>query len=104
MPTGTSILTQATVMLDTVKKDVIHQGRSKRLNLWDTAGQEKFNSLVPSSIRDNDCAVLVYDVSNPESLKNCKHWLKMIDQVNGSGNSVCILVANKIDLNRNVKK
>ena len=38
-----------------------------RLQLWDTAGQEKFRSLIPAYLRDAHCAVFVYDVTNPES-------------------------------------
>lgn len=39
--------------------------------LWDTAGQEKFHSLIPSFVRGCDCAVIVYDVTSEESLQNC---------------------------------
>lgn len=42
----------------------------KVLNVWnvaacrDTAGQERFRSLIPSYIRDSSVAVVVYDVSS----------------------------------------
>jgi len=44
-------------------KNVFFEGVVYRLQLWDTAGQEKFKSLVPNYIRDAHCAVFVYDVS-----------------------------------------
>lgn len=62
---------QPTVILDTLRKNVIHEGKVRRLQLWDTAGQEKFSSLIPSSVRDNDCAIIVYDASNPDTLEGC---------------------------------
>lgn len=51
--------------MDFVRKNVMHGGITRKLNLWDTAGQEKFSSLVPSSIRKSDCAVIVYDITRP---------------------------------------
>ena len=33
----------------------------------DTAGQERFRSLIPSYIRDSSVAVIVYDVASMES-------------------------------------
>lgn len=34
------------------------------MQLWDTAGQEKFKSLIPSYIRDSNAAIIVYDVTS----------------------------------------
>ena len=49
----------------------MHKGHVYKLFLWDTAGQEKFNSMIPSFVRGCDCAVINFDVTNKESLKNC---------------------------------
>ena len=49
--------------------------RVVRLQLWDTAGQERFRSLIPSYIRDSSVAVIVYDVTNPETFENAGKWL-----------------------------
>lgn len=40
-----------------------------RLQLWDTAGQEKFRSLTPMYYRSAAVAVLVYDVTSKDSLE-----------------------------------
>lgn len=53
-----------------------------RLTFWDTAGQEKFNSLVPSAIRSAHCAILVYDVNDIKSFERLTHWLNMIKNNN----------------------
>lgn len=53
--------------MDSIKKNVVVNGRMFRLMLWDTAGQEKFNSLVPSAIRGANCAIIVFDVSDRKS-------------------------------------
>lgn len=55
---------QETVGVDFIMKNVVFEGAVYKLQLWDTAGQEKFKSLVPSYLRDAHCAVFVYDTSN----------------------------------------
>ena len=51
---------------------------------WDTAGQEKFNSLVPSAIRGSNCAIIVFDISDRKSFEKCNHWLDAIKTTNSS--------------------
>ena len=45
------------------------EDRTVRLQLWDTAGHERFRSLIPSYIRDSTVAVVVYDVANVNSFQ-----------------------------------
>lgn len=51
-----------------MSKNIHYKQHMYRLLLWDTAGQEKFRSLVPAYLRDADCAVFVYDVTRQETL------------------------------------
>lgn len=81
----------------------MHAGRMRKLMLWDTAGQEKFSSLIPSSIRDNDCAVIVFDAANPSSFLNCKRWVHILEET-CTPNSNVVVAANKIDLGRKVSR
>jgi GTPase SAR1 family protein len=39
----------------------------------DTAGQERFRSLIPSYIRDSSVAVIVFDVASMQFLKQYHH-------------------------------
>ncbi|GIQ91669.1 small GTPase superfamily, Rab type, partial [Kipferlia bialata] len=55
--------------IDFLSKTVYLDDRTVRLQLWDTAGQERFRALVPSYIRDSSVAVIVYDVTNRESVE-----------------------------------
>ena len=50
----------------------------KRLSLaiWDTAGQERFHALGPIYYRDADAALLVYDITDADSFKKVKSWVK----------------------------
>jgi hypothetical protein len=38
--------------------------RAVRMQIWDSAGQERFRSIIPSYIRDSSVAVVVYDVTS----------------------------------------
>jgi len=56
------------------------------LQIWDTAGQERFQSLGKGFYRGADCALLVYDITDPQSLENLDHWrAEFLDQVGGIG-------------------
>lgn len=58
------LLFQGTVGIDFLSKNLLYNGHMYRLLLWDTAGQEKFKSLIPAYLKDAHCAVLVYDITN----------------------------------------
>lgn len=57
---------QATIGLDFQSKNNIINGTNIRLLLYDTAGQEKFKSLIPMYIRDADIIIIVYDITGIE--------------------------------------
>ncbi|KAI9111811.1 hypothetical protein K1719_017501 [Acacia pycnantha] len=54
---------EATIGIDFLSKTMYLEDRTVRLQLWDTTGQERFRSLIPSYIRDSSVAVIVYDVA-----------------------------------------
>ncbi len=68
-----------------------------RLQIWDSAGQERFRSLIPSYIRDSSVAVVVYDISNVASFANVSRWIADVRNERGS-DVVIMLVGNKTDL------
>ncbi|KIZ01183.1 Rab6/RabH-family small GTPase [Monoraphidium neglectum] len=63
----------------------------------DTAGQERFRSLIPSYIRDSSVAVVVYDVTNRASFLNTVRWIQEVRTERGS-DVIIFLVGNKTDL------
>jgi len=49
------------------------------LNIWDTAGQEKFRSLQALFYKDADAVVLVYDVTSASSFEElANYWLNEV--------------------------
>ena len=88
---------QATIGLDFQSKNIQIEGQDIHLLLYDTAGQEKFRSLIPMYTRDANIILLVYDISNRDSFINLTQWLKDLTNVNMDEIILCI-VGNKIDL------
>ena len=66
-----------------------------QLQIWDTAGQEKFRALVPAYIRPSTVAIIVYDITLRQSFDNIQQWHQM---VLNSADPAFILVGNKVDL------
>ena len=50
--------------MDFMIKKIYKGDRSLKIMLWDTAGQEKFKSLIPSYLTDAAIAVVTYDITS----------------------------------------
>ena len=87
----------ATTGIDFFTKTINQGNLQILLQMWDTAGQEKFQSLIPSYIRDTKIAILVYSVNDPKSFDEVKAWKKRVEQQNGDETKF-LFVGNKIDL------
>jgi Ras-related protein Rab-6A len=88
---------QATIGLDFHSKNVNINNSVVRLLLYDTAGQEKFKSLIPMYIRDANIIIVVYDISNKESFTHTEHWVNETKDLKRE-DAIFVLVGNKIDL------
>jgi Ras-related protein Rab-6A len=88
---------QATIGLDFHSKNVTINNTSVRLLLYDTAGQEKFKSLIPMYIRDANIIIVVYDITSKDSFTHTGHWLNEVKDLKRDDAIFC-LVGNKLDL------
>ena len=68
-----------------------------KLEIWDTAGQERYHSLAPMYYRGAAAAVIVYDVTSPESFARAKSWVRELMR-QGNQDLVMALAGNKADL------
>lgn len=68
-----------------------------KLQIWDTAGQERFRTITSSYYRGCHGAVIVYDVTDPESFRNVDHWVQEIERY-GPPHITRMLIGNKCDL------
>ncbi|AMD21553.1 HFL303Wp [Eremothecium sinecaudum] len=71
-----------------------------KFEIWDTAGQERFASLAPMYYRNAQAALVVYDVTKPQSFIKARHWVKELHEQATKG-IVIALVGNKLDLLEN---
>ncbi|CAE7673393.1 YPT31 [Symbiodinium pilosum] len=67
------------------------------LQIWDTAGQEKFQSVTTHHYRAADGALLVFDIANERSFQNLDKWLAELRE-NTDPSVVVALVGTKADL------
>jgi len=67
------------------------------LSVWDTAGQEKYQSLAPLYYRGAIAAILVYDICNSPSYDALTQWLNRLKEF-GPKELIKIIVGNKCDL------
>uniref|UniRef100_A0A804RCW7 Ras-related protein RABF1 n=1 Tax=Zea mays TaxID=4577 RepID=A0A804RCW7_MAIZE len=71
-----------------------------KFEIWDTAGQERYAALAPLYYRGAAAAIVVYDITSPESFSKAQYWVKEL-QKHGSPGIVMVLVGNKADLHDN---
>ncbi|CAF0773326.1 unnamed protein product [Rotaria sp. Silwood1] len=90
-----------TIGIDFKVKTITLRGKLVRLQLWDTAGQEKFFNITRSYYRNADAIILVYDRSSASSFQNVSRWMKNIDD-NAPDDVIRILVGNKSDLHHSI--
>ena len=89
---------QATIGLDFLNKTVNINGQEVHLVLYDTAGQEKFRSLIPMYIREAQIILLIYDITNKESFESIPKWFSDVLNVKND-EAIFALIGNKVDLN-----
>lgn len=66
------------------------------MQIWDTAGQEKFRSIVQQYYKGAMGIILTYSVTDKKSFQNIEIWMKQI--MSHAPDAVIILVGNKCDL------
>ena len=88
-----------TIGADQVSRIVtLKNGKKIKLNIWDTAGQERFRSVNAIFLKGSNMIIMVYDITNKESIEEMKNfWYKNIND-NTSNNPVIGIAANKSDL------
>uniref|UniRef100_A0A914CJ57 Uncharacterized protein n=1 Tax=Acrobeloides nanus TaxID=290746 RepID=A0A914CJ57_9BILA len=95
---------KATVGVDFFCKDIKIDDHVVTMQIYDTAGQERFRSLNAAFYRGADCCVLVYDITEESSFKSVEVWRKdclFWTNLHDPDKLPCVLLGNKLDLARN---
>jgi len=93
----------STIGVDFFTKTVFYNESIFKIQLWDSAGQEKYRALIPSYIRGASIIFLIYDLNHHESFDAINNWLGFVNQYTNKEQVKIILVGNKKDLERKVK-
>ena len=67
------------------------------LNLWDTAGQEKYESITKIFLKKSEIVIFVYDITDIKSFNDLEKWIKLAEEMIDNEH-VCGIVGNKEDL------
>ena len=77
------------------KKEI--DGKIIKVQIWDTAGHERFRSITYSYYRGANAIIIVFDLSDKKSFISITEWLKQIEK-HAKENVFKFLVGNKSDL------
>ena len=78
-------------------KELNYNGVSVKLQIWDTAGDERFKSVTTAFYKGVDAVIAVYDITNRESFIALESFMKDIDEYTIYGTPRYIF-GNKVDL------
>ena len=92
---------EVSIGVDFISKNIRFHGQNIKLQIWDSAGQEKYKGLIPSYVRNSSIVFIVYDISNKTSFDNVVNWIKFVKEIE---NTTMVLCGNKTDLNREVDR
>ena len=83
----------------------LNNGKKIQLKLFDTVGQERFNSLSKSYFRNADAVLFVYAANDIKSFENIIDWIKTyLNNCNNKKDIPLYLIENKNDLNREIEE
>ncbi|MHA1490751.1 MAG: GTP-binding protein, partial [Promethearchaeota archaeon] len=89
--------TLSTIGVDFETKKLNVDGTDILLNIWDFAGEKKFRVLFPSYVSGASGALMLYDITNKDSLDDLLDWINVISSIPNSPKTK-LLVEAKIDL------
>ena len=84
--------------IDLKTTDIEIKNKKIHIQLWDTAGQEKYKAITKNLFLKVMGALILYDITNETSYNNLKAWVSLIKEECGKHMQL-ILVGNKSDLN-----
>jgi small GTP-binding protein len=77
--------------------------REVRFQIWDLAGQPTFNQTRALYYRHAVGSLLIFDITQPNSLFNLENWIFELSMRSGAPNVSVIVLGNKIDLRNEVE-
>ena len=88
---------ELTIGVEFGAKTVTIGGKTIKIQIWDTAGQEAFQAITRTYYKGAIGALLVYDITRKDTFVHVTKWLEEVKS-NSSKNITIILIGNKKDL------
>ena len=82
------------------KKMPVDDGKEATVQIWDTAGQDRFRAITKNYYKGAHGIILIYDVTNQKTFENVRNWVTQIRE-NASEKAIIYIVGNKIDDKQN---
>ena len=88
---------QLTIGVEFAAKNIEIGNKIYRIQIWDTAGQEKYRSITRNYYKNSVCTLVVYDITCRKSFNEVKNWIEDCKKI-CSKDVYMVLVWNKLDL------
>ena len=92
----------ASIGVDFETKPLKYKGKSYIIQLFDTAGQERFRSIINGYYNMAKGIFIVFDLTNENSLNSIDYWVNNVKENNQEGKIV--ILGNKSDLKNEILK
>ena len=95
----------SSIGVDFKTKQIELDDHSIKMQIWDTAGHEKFRTITTSYYKSAQAIIILYDITQKSSFDHIRNWITEIDKFGKQG-VLKVIVGNKLDLenNRKIKK
>ena len=88
-----------TLGVDVKYKYLTYENKKIRLDIWNTAGQERFRGITKNYYRGVNGIIFVFDMTNKDSFNKLKVWMSDAKQNMRPGTEM-VIAANKNDLEK----
>ena len=89
---------RCTIGVDFLMQKIYIDNTLIKLQIWDTAGMEKYKQITSSYYRGAQACIVVFDLTNIDSFYSLQQWVDDYCQISKNQNNIYI-VGNKCDLN-----
>ena len=86
-----------TIGVDFKIKTIEVSNKKVKLQIWDTAGTEKFKTITNAYYKGSQGVIIVFDTTDKSSFKDADFWMGEAKKY-APENSIRLLVGNKIDM------
>ena len=87
----------SSIGVDFKSKQIEIDDKLIKMQIWDTAGHEKFRTITTSYYKSAHAIIILYDITEQSSFDHIKNWMVEIDKFAKQG-VLRIIVGNKKDL------